>query len=319
MEFKDYYKIMGLERDATQNDIKSAYRKLSRKYHPDVSKASDAEERFKEIGEAYEVLKDPQKRSAYDQLGSNWDQNQGFQPPPGFKQDFEFDGGGFTDGDAAQFSDFFEQLFGQRRGAHGRGQSGHSHGGFHAHGQDTHAKVSIDIEDAYQGANKTLTLSHQKLGSDGRYSPDSRTLNVKIPKGVKQGQKIRLAGQGETGMGDGSPGDLYLEIQFNPHPRFSVEGKDVYVNLPVTPWEAALGDKINVPTPSGTVDLTIPKNSKTGQKMRLKSRGIPAKSPGDLFLVLNVVLPKADNDKAQKAYAAFKEALNFNPRQSMGV
>jgi curved DNA-binding protein len=316
MEYKDYYQIMGLERDASQGDIKSSYRKLSRKYHPDVSKESDAEERFKEIGEAYEVLKDPEKRAAYDQLGSKWDSGQGFQPPPDWDQGFEFNGGGFTGGNPEQFSDFFEQLFGGRNRAAG-GPRGH--GGFSGHGQDTHAKIMIDIEDAYQGASKTITLKHSEVGPDGRPYLKDRALNVKIPKGVTQGQKIRLSGQGESGSGQGKAGDLYLEIQFNPHPIYKVEGSDVYLTLPITPWEAAVGEKIKVPTPSGIIDLTLPANSSNGRKMRLKARGIPAKKAGDLYVVLNVVLPKADTDKAREAYDKLKQALDFNPRQSMGV
>ncbi|HEU4616426.1 MAG TPA: DnaJ domain-containing protein, partial [Gammaproteobacteria bacterium] len=196
MEFKDYYKIMGLERSATEDEIKRAYRKLARKYHPDVSKEPDAEERFKELGEAYEVLKDPEKRAAYDELGANWKAGQDFSPPPGWDQGFEFHGGGFTGADAGQFSDFFESLFGRGFARTGRAE-------FRMRGQDTHAKVLIDLEDAYHGATRSLTLKHSELGPDGRPRVAERTLSVRIPKGVRQGQHIRLAGQGEPGVGGG--------------------------------------------------------------------------------------------------------------------
>lgn len=313
MEFKDYYKIMGVKRDATQDEIKRAYRKLARKYHPDVSKEPDAETRFKEIGEAYEVLKDPEKRAAYDQLGANWKAGQDFRPPPDWDQGFEFHGGGFTGADAAQFSDFFESLFG--RGGFGRGARRE----YHARGEDTYAKVLIDLEDAYYGATRTLTLRHSELGFDGRPRLKERTLNVHIPKGVCQGQHIRLAGQGGAGIGKGGAGDLYLEVEFRDHPLYKVEGKDVYLDLPVAPWEAALGATVKMPTPSGTVDLKIPPNSGAGRKLRLKGRGIPSKQPGDLYVVLQIALPKADSDAAKQAYRAFEKATAFNPRAHLGV
>jgi len=317
MEFKDYYEIMGVKRDATQDEIKRAYRKLARKYHPDVSKEADAEARFKEVGEAYEVLKDPEKRAAYDQLGANWKAGQDFRPPPDWDQGFEFHGGGFTGADAEQFSDFFESLFG--RGGFGGGFTRRAHREFHARGEDTYAKVLIDLEDAYHVATRTLTLRHSELGSDGRPRLKERTLNVHIPKGVRQGQHIRLAKQGSPGIGKGEAGDLYLEIEFRPHPFYKVEGNDVYLDLPVAPWEAALGATVKVPTPSGTVDLKIPPNSRAGRKLRLKGRGIPSKQPGDLYVVLQIALPKADNDAAKKAYEAFEQAIAFNPRAHLGV
>jgi len=317
MEFKDYYKIMGVKRDATQDEIKRAYRKLARKYHPDVSKEPDAETRFKEVGEAYEVLKDPEKRAAYDQLGANWKAGQDFRPPPDWDQGFEFHGGGFTGADAEQFSDFFENLFG--RGGFGGGYTRRTHREFHARGEDTYAKVLIDLEDAYQGATRTLTLKATELSPDGRPQLRERSLNIRIPKGVHQGQHIRLAKQGSPGIGKGEAGDLYLEVEFRPHPIFKVEGKDVYLDLPVAPWEAALGATVKVPTPSGTVDLKIPANSSAGRKLRLKGRGIPSKQPGDLYVVLQIALPKADSDAAKQAYRAFEKATEFNPRTHLGV
>jgi curved DNA-binding protein len=316
MEFKDYYKIMGVKRDATQDEVKRAYRKLARKYHPDVSKEPDAEERFKEVGEAYEVLKDPEKRAAYDQLGAHWRAGQEFRPPPDWGQRAEFRRG-FTDADAQRFSDFFESLFGGGRFTRGFWDQGHRE--FHARGEDTYAKVLIDLEDAYRGATRTLTLQHTQLGTDGRPQLQERSLSVHIPKGVRQGQHIRLAKQGGAGIGKGERGDLYLEIEFRPHPFYYVEGKDVFLDLPLAPWEAALGATVKVPTPSGTVDLKIPPGSAGGRKLRLKGRGIPAREPGDLYVVLQIALPPASTDAGKAAYREFEKALKFNPRARLGV
>ncbi|GIX30871.1 MAG: curved DNA-binding protein [Porticoccaceae bacterium] len=313
MEYKDYYQILGVSRDATQDEIKRAYRRLARKYHPDVSKEPDAEARFKEVNEAYEVLKDPEKRAAYDQLGANWQAGQEFRPPPGWDQGFEFHGD-FGGGD---FSDFFEALFG-RGGFGGFGRRARRE--FHARGQDTHARILIDLEDAYHGATRTVTLKHTELGDDGRPRVVERTLNVQIPKGIRQGQQIRLAGQGAPGIGRGEPGDLYLEVAFKPHPFYKVEGKDVYLDLPVAPWEAALGAVVKVPTPAGLVDLKIPAGSRGGRKLRLKGRGIPARQPGDFYVVLQIALPPADDERSREAYRTFAAAFpSFNPRSSLGV
>ncbi|NNJ94633.1 MAG: DnaJ domain-containing protein [Halobacteria archaeon] len=317
MQFRDYYEIMGVARDATQDEIKRAYRKLARKYHPDVSKETDAEARFKEVGEAYEVLKDPEKRAAYDQLGADWKSGQDFRPPPDWDQGFEFHGGGFSGADAAGFSDFFETLFG--RGAAGADFGGAQAGGFHAHGGDAHARVLIDLEDAYQGATRALTLKHTELGTDGRPQVRERTLNVRIPRGVRQGQQIRLAGQGDPGIGQGRAGDLYLEVAFRPHAHYHVEGADVFLDLPIAPWEAALGATVKVPTPTGAVDLKIPPGSAGGRKLRLKGRGIPARAPGDLYVVVQVALPPADSAAGRAAYRDFEQALDFNPRAHLGV
>ncbi|APZ43820.1 DnaJ C-terminal domain-containing protein [Acidihalobacter ferrooxydans] len=318
MEFKDYYQILGVSREASQDDIKRAYRKMARKYHPDVSQESDAEARFKEVGEAYEVLKDPEKRAAYDQLGANWQAGQDFRPPPNWDQGFEFHGGGFTDADAAGFSDFFESLFGHG-GFGGAQRGGGAYQGFRAQGEDTHARILIDLEDAYAGASRAISLKHTELGPDGRPQLKERTLNVRIPKGVRQGQHIRLAGQGGAGIGGGQAGDLYLEIEFRPHALYKVEGKDVYLELPVAPWEAALGATVKVPTPAGTVDLKLPANSSGGRKLRLKGRGIPARESGDFYVILQIALPKADTDQARQAYENCKQALDFNPRAGLGV
>jgi curved DNA-binding protein len=313
MNFKDYYEILGIERDATQDQIKRAYRKLARKYHPDVSDLTDAETRFKEVGEAYEVLKDPEKRAAYNQLGENWQAGQQFETPPNWDAGFEFSGGGFTQGDSSAFSDFFESLF-------GRGFSPGTGGGdYHAHGEDHHARVLIDIEDAYQGTSRTVTLQSPGVDSEGHITSRQRTLKVKIPKGVKQGQKIRLAGQGMAGSGEGTSGDLYLEIDFAPHEYYRVEGKDVYLDLPVAPWEAALGRKVKAPTPGGVVDISIPTSARSGQKLRLKGRGIPAAVPGDVYVTLRMVTPLAKGDIEKKLYRQMEEEFEFNPRSELGV
>lgn len=317
MDFKDYYQIMGVERTASQDEIKRAYRKLARKYHPDVSKEADAEIRFKEVGEAYEVLKDPEKRAAYDQLGANWKAGQDFRPPPDWDAGFEFSGGGFTGGDATDFSDFFESLFG--RGFGGAHAGGHPGGGMHAHGNDHHAKVLIDLEDAYRGATRSITLQAPEVDSHGRVATKQRTLNVKIPKGIKQGQRIRLSGQGSPGMGQGPAGDLYLEIEFNPHSIYKVDGHDVYLDLPVAPWEAALGATVKVPTPDGPVDLKIPPGTGNGRKLRLKARGIPGKAPGDLYVIPQITLPPADSDEAKALYQKMQQELAYNPRHKLGV
>ncbi len=314
MEFKDYYRIMGVKRDASQEEIKRAYRKLARKYHPDVSKEPDAEARFKEVGEAYEVLKDPEKRAAYDQLGANWKAGQEFHPPPGWDAGFEFRGGGFTGSDSSAFSDFFDALFGR-----GFAGSGERHGAYQARGEDHHARILIDLEDAYHGANRTITLQVPGLDAHGRPHTRQRSLKVHIPRGVRQGQRIRLAGQGAPGVGGGRSGDLYLEVEFKPHPFYRVEERDLYVDLPLAPWEAALGAKVKVPTPGGVVDLKIPPNSKPGRRLRLKGRGIPGRPAGDLYVVLQIALPPADSEKAKEIYRTMERELAFNPRARLGV
>jgi len=323
VEYKDYYQIMGVAKDATQDEIKRAYRKLARKYHPDVSKESDAEERFKELGEAYEVLKDPEKRTAYDQLGARWKAGQeGFQPPPDWNAGFEFHGGGFTSDsvDGAGFSEFFESLFGHRAGGVYAGSAGNRGSSYRIRGENSHAKVFIDLEDAYHGASRSLKLRSTVLDSEGHPRIQERTLNIKIPKGVKEGQNIRLQGQGSPGIDGGQAGDLYLEIGFNPHSMYKVDGRDVMLELPITPWEAALGGKIHVPTPTGRVELKIPAGTSSGKRMRLKGRGIPGKVPGDFYLTLEIVLSDRLSDKEKALYEALqKEGSRFNPRIHMGV
>lgn len=315
MEFKDYYRIMGVERDATQDEIKRAYRQRARKYHPDVSKEADAEARFKEVGEAYEVLKDPEKRAAYDQLGANWKAGQDFRPPPDWKEGFEFSGGGFTGGDTADYSDFFESLYGRGSRA-GQG----SRAAFHAQGEDRHARVLIDLEDAYTGTTRSITLRVPEVDAQGRVSTREHTLNVTIPRGIRAGQHIRLAGQGAPGIGQGKPGDLYLEVEFRPHARYRVEERDVYLNVPVAPWEAALGATVKVPSPNGIVELKIPAESGAGRVLRLKGRGIPGNTPGDLYVVLQIALPSADSEAAKAFYRNMAEQFkSFEPRAKLGV
>ena len=320
MEYKDYYKILGLERTATQDEVKRAYRKLARKYHPDVNSEPDAEAKFKEAGEAYEVLKDPEKRAAYDELGANWQAGQQFKPPPDWDAGFEFSGGGYTQADRTAFSDFFETLFGQARASNGfRSQYDFDGREFHVHGQDHHAKIIIDLQDAYDGATRELSLRSPELDASGHVVVNERKLQVKIPKGISQGQHIRLAGQGAPGIGKGQKGDLYLEVQFRTDPIYHVEGRDVYFDLPITPWEAALGHSIKVPTPKGTVDLKIPLGARSGQKLRLKGRGIPGKLVGDLYAVIQIIVPPAKNNKIRNLYEQLAQETDFDPRAQLGV
>jgi curved DNA-binding protein len=317
MEYKDYYKILGVKKDASQDDIKRAYRKLSRKYHPDVSKEKDAEQHFKEVGEAYEVLKDPDKRTAYDQLGSAWRPGQDFRPPPDWQQGFSFSGGDFSEGDAGGFSDFFETLFGGRYGS--ARSSRQDRTSFHMRGEDVHARISIDLEDSFHGATRTLTLSVPEVGADGRGRTREKTLQVKIPKGITEGQQIRLHGQGGAALGNGTPGDLYLDVAFQPHSHYRVDGKDLYLDLPIAPWEASLGAKIKVPTPAGVVDLQIPAGSNSGKTLRLKGRGLPGSQNGDLYVLLQIILPPAEGKNAQEIYRKMERELAFNPRAALGV
>jgi len=314
MEYKDYYEVMGVTRGATQDEIKRAYRKLARKYHPDVSNEPEAEERFKLVGEANAVLKDPEKRAAYDQLGSQWQGGQEFRPPPDWDQNFEFRGDGSAGaGDGgADFSDFFSSLFGQMGGGGPEPAGGRA--GFRMQGEDHHAKISIDVPDSYTGVTRGITLRLPEVTGDGHVVVRDRTLNVKIPKGIRHGQRIRLAGQGGPGMGDAKSGDLYLEIEFSTGGRYRVDDKDVYLSLPVTPWEAALGTKITIPLPSGSVDLKIPAGSGQGSRLRLKGKGIPAKTPGDFYVELKIVLPPADSEKAKEFYRKMESELPFDPR-----
>jgi curved DNA-binding protein len=305
VEYKDYYQTLGVAKTASADDIKKAYRKLVRKYHPDVSKVADADRKTKEINEAYGVLGDPEKRAAYDDLGKRQRPGQPFEPPP--------DWGGFDFGNAGSGSDdFFADLF-----AH-VGRRSRAAGGYHARGEDIHAALAIDLADAYRGGTRAVSLRVPERDPHGRVLSRERTLQVSIPKGVVPGQQLRLAGQGHPGHGNAPAGDLFLEVQFNPDPRYRVEGRQVFESVPVTPWEAALGARIDVPTPSGTVEVRVPAESQTGRKLRLKGRGIPGDPAGDLILILEVVLPPAASARARDLYQAMAREMAFNPRQQMG-
>lgn len=315
MEFKDYYKIMGVARDANQDEIKRAYRKLARKYHPDVSKDPEAEMRFKELGEANAVLKDLERRAAYDRLGANWQSGQDFHPPPDWNAGFEFSGTGSNAKGAEAFSDFFESLYGEDFAGAGPGRRA-----FHDRGEDRHAQIMIDLADAYSGATRMITLGAPEVDAKGKVSMRTHQLNVTIPRGVRAGQHIRLSGQGLPGTGEGKAGDLYLEIAFNPHAHFRVEQRDVFLDLPLAPWEAVLGATLTVHTPNSTVDLKIPPNSKSGGKLRLKGRGIPGTTPGDFYVVLQVVLPGVASDADKAAFITLSEHFkSFMPRSGLGA
>lgn len=294
---KDYYKIMGVSQDASDKDIKMAYRKLARKYHPDISKEPDAEERFKEMAEAYEVLKDPKKRSEYDQYLKYKEfnpQSDGFtgrrtQEQP--FQEFHFD------------SDFFETLFG-----HSRYQQQPMTG------QNYHGKITISLEEAYHGAVKNLQVPVEQ-GTETKI----QTLKVKIPPGVKSGQQIRLAGQGGSGSGGGARGDLYLTVEVMKHPTFDVMENDIYLTLPITPWEAALEATVVIPTLAGKIDLKIPPGSQGGQKLRIKNRGLPGSPPGNQYVLLKIITPPAQTEEAKALYKKMAEVMPYNPRKTMGV
>ena len=315
MDFKDYYQILGLERSASQDDIKRAYRRLARKFHPDVSKEANAEARFKEVGEAYEVLKDPEKRAAYNQLGQNWKAGEGFRPPPDWNTGFEQAGSaGDRAFDQEAYSDFFESLFGAGR-AGGPGPAGAGRG---RRGGDHHARIQISLHEAYHGGKRSLTLQMPKLDDQGRLQMQAHRVEVTIPKGVRAGQLMRLAGQGGSVPGGGAAGDLYLEIAFADDPRFRVELRDVFLQLPVAPWEAALGASVNLPTPSGVLQLKLPAGSQDGRKLRLKGKGIPGQPPGDLYAEVSVRLPPADTPEAKAGYEALASAFaGFDPRSEM--
>lgn len=318
MEFKDYYQTLGVSRDATAEDIKKAFRKLARKYHPDVSKAPDAEARMQEVNEAYAVLSDPEKRAAYDQVGRGRQPGEDFRPPPHWDAGFEFSGGGFRPGDDTGFSDFFSELFGRMGAGRTRYHTGVPPGGaagrFRTRGEDHHAKVLLDLEDAFSGATRQITLRTPRLDAHGHTVVDDRTLNVHIPRGLHEGQVIRLSGQGAAGPGGGPAGDLLLEVHFRPHPRFQVDGRDLHATLPLAPWEAALGAEVPVPLPGGAVKVKIPPGTQSGRQLRLRGKGIPAEPPGDLRLTVQVVLPPAQTEKARRLYETMARELAFDPR-----
>jgi curved DNA-binding protein len=330
MEFKDYYTTLGVKHTATQDEIKRAYRKLARKYHPDVSKEPDAEARFKELAEAHEALIDIERRAAYDDIALRHASGQPFEPQPAWSSGFEHSGRGPNGrpaqhprgdaddtGDGGDFSDFFESLFG-RNGP--QGMQRHSTGGGPIKGRDHHAKVAIGLLDAYLGSDREMSLRMPVVDASGHARLQDRHLQVHIPKGVREGQHLRLAGQGEAGLHGAPAGDLFLEIQLLPHPVFRVDGKDITFDLPVAPWEAALGATVTAPTPDGSVQLGVPPGSPQGRKLRLKGKGMPGKQPGDLYAVLTITLPTAVTAPEKLAYGAFASAFaSFNPRSLLGA
>lgn len=302
MEYKDYYQTLGVKKTATEDEIKKAYRKLVRKYHPDVSKEKNAQEKTQELNEAYGVLSDPEKRAAYDELGQghHYRAGQEFQPPPDWGKNFGFHAGGAG---AADHSDFFADLFANLGGRRRQPP---------ARGADNHATLTIDLADSFHGATRTVSLHLPERDAHDNIITRQRTLSINIPKGVTAGQQLRLSGQGQPGRA--GPGDLYLEIQFAPDARYRVDGRDVYETVPVAPWELALGGEIDVPTPSGKVTVTVPAGSQSGRKLRLRGRGIPGHPAGDLYLLLDVVLPRADTARARELYQTMAREMAFNPR-----
>ena len=321
MQFKDYYQTLGVKHDATAEEVKKAFRKLARKYHPDVSKEQDAEQRMKEINEAYTVLSDPERRAAYDQVGQGYQPGQDFRPPPDWDAGFEFSTHGFSPGESAEFSDFFSQLFGfGQMGAHGVGggfRAGRGAGGFQARGEDHHAKVLLDIEDAFHGATRQISLRVPKADTQGHVTLETRTLNVRIPVGVREGQVIRLAGQGAPGFNGAPAGDLLLEVHFHPHDRLRAEGRDLHLELPVAPWEAARGAIVAVDLPGGQLKVRVPAGAQSGSALRVRGKGIPGNPPGDLILGIQVVLPPADTPKARELYTTMARELAFEPRRPL--
>jgi len=373
VKFQDYYEILGVPRDASQDDIQKAYRKLARKYHPDINKSKEAEEKFKQVGEAYEVLKDPDKRSKYDRLGPNWQSGEDFTPPPGWEEYFQsgpFGGAGRSTGHSAGgraagsrgfggfqstgFSDFFDMLFGEdsmfggadstvfggmfgglgggragagartggaRAGADAASAAGdRTSYGWAARGQDQEVEITLPLEEAYSGGKKDIRLETMEPGSDNRLKRTTRTLEVTIPAGVTEGRRLRLSGQGARGMGGGGAGDLYIKIHIAPHSTFSVNGPDLEVVVPVTPWEAALGAEIKVPTIEGRANIKLPAGMRSEQKIRLKGKGLSRSGgrsggrSGDLFAVVRIAVPKNLSKRERELFEELAKISSFRPR-----
>ncbi|WP_376697497.1 DnaJ C-terminal domain-containing protein [Wenzhouxiangella sp. EGI_FJ10305] len=310
MKFKDYYKTLGVEPDASADDIRKAYRKLARKYHPDRNKESGSEDRFKEVGEAYEVLKDSEKRKQYDQLrAGGWRGGEDFQPPPGWSGGAGGQArGGQGFGDFGDFSDFFETLFGGGLGGMGGGMGGRARRQARAKGRDITASVEIDLDTAFHGGKRRITLDR---------GGQRQNLDVNIPAGVTPGRKIRLSGQGEPGVGGGPSGDLYMEVKIAPHPLFRLEGRDIHLDLPIAPWEAALGAEVRVPTLGGKVTTKVPAGSSSGKRLRLKGRGLPGKPAGDQIVNLKVVVPEPKTERERELYEELAEASGENVRKGL--
>jgi curved DNA-binding protein len=343
VEFEDYYKVLGVERDASQQEIQKAFRKLAKKYHPDVSKEENAEEQFKKANEAYEVLKDPEARQKYDQLGKNWKNFQspegGFSPPPGWENlRVNLGGGSFEDmfgggrggaqrgggGGAGGFSDFFNMFFG---GGGPGGQGGFDvdrMGGPHGararrqqRGGSREASLTVSLEDVAHGAEREIQFPVHERSPEGHVVQTTKNLKVKIPAGTTDGSVIRLAGQGEPGSGGGPAGDLLLRLKIAPHPHFDVDGHDLLTDLKVSPWEAALGAKVPVRTLDGEVTLTLPKGAQSGTKLRLRAKGLPTKAGrknGDLYARVQVRVPEDLTDAERELFEQLAEASDFDPR-----
>lgn len=314
MEYKDYYKLLGVAKGASQDEVGKAFKKLARKYHPDLNPDNpEAEAKFKEINEAYEVLKDPEKRKLYDSLGPNWKEGQNFQPPPGF-ENFQFRSGGFG---GEGFSDFFETIFGGAGGFGGSRFGGGDPFGrtMRSRGRDAEVRLTLTMEEAYRGGRKTITLQEQVRGADGRPQMQAKTLEVNIPAGVRDGAKIRLAGQGSPGMGGGPSGDLLLQVTIADHPLFRLEGVNVVYDLRLAPWEAVLGCKVRVPTLDGPVDMNIPAGVSSGQKLRLSGKGLgKGESQGDQFVRIAVRSPKDLSDRERQLWEELSEISSFQAR-----
>lgn len=312
MEFKDYYQILGVKEDADLKEIKKAYRKLALKLHPDMQPETNSDEEFKELVEAYEVLKDPQRRAEYDELkkyGATSHDN--FQPPPGWQSNNDFN----SDHAGGDFSDFFNSVFG---GGFNQGPRSHQDDGYsaynHAHGNDAEIEVPVFLEDLFSEAPKKIQFSMPSL-EDGKVKNVNKTLNVKIPTGVVDGERIRLKGQGGKGQGQGRNGDLYLHIRLVPHPLFDVEGHNIVLTVPILPWEAVLGCKVEVPTLAGKINLNIKPNSQTGQKLRVKGKGLKMKTGlGDMIAVLKIVTPDTTTDEDKALWQQLAQLDHDDPR-----
>jgi len=306
MKYKDYYAVLGVERGASQDDIKKAYRRLARKYHPDVSKEPDAEEQFKQVGEAYETLKDPEKRAAYDQLGRH-QAGQEFRPPPDWES--RFSPGGFEDLD---LGDLFAH-FGARPG---RGFSGRAGERFAMAGQDYEVSATLALEDAARGTELAIQIAVPESGPDGVRRRTPKAVRVRIPKGVIEGERLRIPGKGGPGLNGGPAGDLYLDIRLEPHSLFRASGHDLYLELPLAPWEAVLGAQIDVPTLDGRISLAVKPGARAGQKLRVPGRGLPRPKggAGDLYCVLAIVTPSDPSEREKALYRELASASRFDPR-----
>jgi curved DNA-binding protein len=323
VQYKDYYDTLGVSRDASRDEIQRVYRKLARKYHPDLNKDAGSEEKFKEINEAYEVLKDPEKRKKYDQVGSGWQPGDNFRPPPGWQQNFDFSSGSqgrqenfFWSSDGGDYSDFFESLFGGQFQQGFTGSEGRRPFSRQSRGSDHEAVLRIPLEEAFRGGTKSITMQSTAPSADGNIASTEKRYDVKIPPGIMPGQKIRLSGQGGKGSGGGGSGDLFLKVEIEPHPRFRLKGRDLYTEIPITPWEAALGADIEIMTLSDPVTLKVPPGTQSGQKLRLRAKGMPnlKGSPGDLYVIIKIKVPKPLSIKERGLFKELSKVSRFKPR-----